>query len=49
MKMETHSLKRYIENRNKRLLKAVEGEGILEGGKTKKETLKTDQVQSQET
>ena len=49
MKMETHSLKRYIENRNKRLLKAAEGEGSLEGGKTKREILKIDQVQSQET
>ena len=35
--METESLKKYVENSNERLLKAVEDEGILGDGKTKKE------------
>ena len=37
--METESLKRYVEKSNKRLLKAIEGEGILGDGGTKKEIL----------
>ena len=37
--METESLKRYVENSDKRLLKAIEGEGILGDGRTKKEIL----------
>ena len=37
VEMETESLKKYVENSNERLLKAVEGEGILGDGKTKKE------------
>lgn len=39
MKMETESLKKYVENSNERLLKTVEGEGILGYGKTKKKFL----------
>ena len=37
--LETESLKKYVENNNKRLLKVVEGEGILGDGKTRKEIL----------
>ena len=33
------SLKKYVENSNERLLKAVKGEGILGDGKTKNEIL----------
>ena len=39
VEMETESLKKYAENSNERLLKAVEGEGILGDGKTKKKIL----------
>ena len=39
MKMETESLKKYLESRKERLLNSVEGEGILGGQKMKKELL----------
>ena len=39
LEMETESLKKYVENSNERLLKAVDGEGILGDGKIKKEIL----------
>ena len=37
--METEGLKKYVGNSNERLLKAVDSEGILGDGKTKKEIL----------
>ena len=37
--MTTESMKKYVESRNERLVNAVEGEGILGGGKIKKEVL----------
>ena len=39
VEIETVNLKKYVENSNERLLKTVEGEGILGDGKTKKEIL----------
>ena len=39
VEMETKILKKYLENSNERLLNAVEGEGILGDGKTKKKIL----------
>ena len=39
VEMGTEDLKNYVETSNKRLLKAVEGKGILGDGKSKKEIL----------
>ena len=39
VEIETKSLKKYAESSNERLLNTVEGEGILGGGRTKKEFL----------
>ena len=39
VEIETVNLKKYVENSNERLLKTVEGEGILGDEKTKKEIL----------
>ena len=39
VEIETKSLKKYAESSNERLLNTMEGEGILGGGRTKKEFL----------